>query len=305
MIRLSDEQWERIRKHFPEEHIADDRPGRKPVPTRRVLEAVLWILNTGAQWHMLPQSYPNYKTVHRRFQTWCSNEVLRRVLTDVANELRDKGVLDEEECFIDATFVMAKGGGTEIGATKRGKGMKIMAIVDRHGLPLSVSTHAANHHEVRLVQLCFDFYMIEAKPENLIGDRAYDSDPLDAELRKDGIEMIAPHRGNRSKPPTQDRRRLSRYASKDRTPGWRGTSNSPGSFSRSCLNAVRHSAEFKPVMINGLWETGDEAVAFAAWPAFWPCGQLWIVPKQMLRQQQRRCFLSLHFLFKDLTQYQE
>ena len=131
--------------------------------------------------------------------------------TDVANELRDNGALDEEECFIDATFVMAKGGGSEIGPTKRGKGMKIMAIVDRHGLPLSVSTHAANHHEVRLVQLCFDFYMIEAKPENLIGDRAYDSDPLDEELRNDGIEMIAPHRSNRSKPPTQDRRRLSRY----------------------------------------------------------------------------------------------
>ena len=48
---------------------------------------------------------------------------------------------------IDATFAMAKGGGAEIGATKRGKGLKIMAIVDRHGLPLSVSTHAANHHE--------------------------------------------------------------------------------------------------------------------------------------------------------------
>ena len=73
---------------------------------------------------------------------------------------RDRGALDEEECFIDATFVMAKGGEAEIGATKRGKGMKIMAIVDRHGLPLSVSTHAANPHEVRLVQLCFDFYMI-------------------------------------------------------------------------------------------------------------------------------------------------
>ena len=101
---------------------------------------------------MLPQSYPNYKTVHRRFQSWCSDEILRRVLTDVANELRDKGVLDEEESFIDATFAMAKGGGAEIGLTKRGKGMKIMAIVDRHGLPLSVSTHAANHHEVRLVQ---------------------------------------------------------------------------------------------------------------------------------------------------------
>jgi transposase len=85
-----------------------------------------------------------------------------------------------------------------------------MAIVDRHGLPLSVSTHAANHHEVRLVQLCFDFYMIEAKPENLIGDRAYDSDALDQDLRQDGVEMIAPHRSNR-KMRTQDGRRLRRY----------------------------------------------------------------------------------------------
>jgi hypothetical protein len=64
---------------------------------------------------MLPQSYPNYKTVHRRFQTWCRDKVLRRALTDVANELRDSGALNEEECFIDATFVMAKGGGS-IGA---------------------------------------------------------------------------------------------------------------------------------------------------------------------------------------------
>jgi len=39
-------------------------------------------------------------------------------LQNGAIELRDKGALDEEECFIDATFVMAKGGGTETGATK-------------------------------------------------------------------------------------------------------------------------------------------------------------------------------------------
>jgi hypothetical protein len=29
MIRLTDDQWERIRDHFPEENIADGRPGRK------------------------------------------------------------------------------------------------------------------------------------------------------------------------------------------------------------------------------------------------------------------------------------
>lgn len=211
MLSLSDEQWERIREHFPEENIPADRPGRKPIATRKVLDAVLWILNTGAQWHMLPQCYPNYKTVHRRFQQWCRNEVLRAVMMDLANALRDEGAVDESECFIDATFASAKGGGDQVGKTKRGKGTKIMAIVDRHGLPLAVSTHAANHHEVTLVQLSFDFYMIEAKPDNLIGDRAYDSDKLDEELRAEGIEMIAPHRSNRRKKKTQDGRRLRRY----------------------------------------------------------------------------------------------
>jgi transposase len=211
VLKLSETQWDRIREHFPEENIPAERPGRKPISTRRVLEAALWILNTGAQWHMLPQGYPNYKTVHRRFQQWCRDDVLRAVLTDLANDLREQGVIDEREAFIDATFAAAKGGGEDIGPTRRGKGVKIMAIVDRHGLPLAVSTHAANHHEVTLVQLSFDFYMIEAKPESLIGDRAYDSDKLDQELRKDGIEMISPHRKGRTKPKTQDGRRLRRY----------------------------------------------------------------------------------------------
>jgi transposase len=69
MIRLLDSEWERIREHFPEENFPDGRPDRKPVPTGLVLEAVLWILNTGVQWHILPQCYPNYRTVHRRFQS--------------------------------------------------------------------------------------------------------------------------------------------------------------------------------------------------------------------------------------------
>jgi hypothetical protein len=59
-------------------------------------------------WHMLPQSYPNYKMVRRRFQAWCRDEILRRLLTDVANDLRDRGALDEEEC-IEAVTVWPLG----------------------------------------------------------------------------------------------------------------------------------------------------------------------------------------------------
>ena len=93
---------------------------------------------------MLPQCYPNYKTVHRRFRQRCEREILRSILVDLANELRGRGEIDESECFIDATFASAKGCAAEIGPTRRGKGVKIMAIVDRHGLPLSVGTHAAS-----------------------------------------------------------------------------------------------------------------------------------------------------------------
>jgi len=125
--------------------------------------------------------------------------VLREVLTQLANTLREEGALDERE-----------GGGDAVGLTKRGKGVKILAIVERHGLPLSVSTHAANHHEVTFVQLSFDFYLLEAKPEHRIGDRAYDSDRLDADLTQDGVNMIAPHRSTR-KLKTQDGRHLRRY----------------------------------------------------------------------------------------------
>ena len=38
----------------------------------------------------------------------------------------------------------------------------------------------------------------------LIGDRAYDSDPLDHLLRaRYGVELVAPHKTNRRRPPTQ------------------------------------------------------------------------------------------------------
>src|SRR6266550_9050853 len=104
MIRLTDEQWERIRDHFPEENIADGRPGRKPTPTRCVLEAVLWILNTGAQWHMLPQSSPNYKTVHRRFQTPAVLAV-SAVAYDQATSKRRTYPLADQACDYHLSFI--------------------------------------------------------------------------------------------------------------------------------------------------------------------------------------------------------
>jgi len=69
------------------------------------------------------------------------------VLIKLANALCDECSFDESECFIGATFVPAKGCGDAPRQAKRGKSLIIMAIVCRHGLPLAVSTHAANHHD--------------------------------------------------------------------------------------------------------------------------------------------------------------
>ena len=52
---------------------------------------------------------------------------------------------------------------------------------------------------------------MEDLPERLIGDKAYDSDPLDAALAAQGVQMISPHRKNRNKPKTQHGRELRRY----------------------------------------------------------------------------------------------
>ena len=98
-----------------------------------------------------------------------------------------------------------------MGKTKRGKGTKLMAVADGAGLPLAIPVGSAAPHEVKLVEDTLDKRFIEEKPERLIGDRAYDSDPLDASLQKQGIEMIAPHKSNRKKPATQDGRVLRRY----------------------------------------------------------------------------------------------
>lgn len=87
-----------------------------------------------------------------------------------------------------------------------------MAVADRAGLPLAVSIASASPHEVTLVDATLDACFLPAVPERLIGDKAYDSDALDARLHTErGIELIAPHRTNRRRPPTQDGRPLRRY----------------------------------------------------------------------------------------------
>ena len=84
-----------------------------------------------------------------------------------------------------------------------------MAICDRHGLPLAVHVASASPYEPHLVPATLDARFLRELPPRLIGDRGYDSDLLDAQLRTQyGIEMIAANKRGRRR--TQDRRALRR-----------------------------------------------------------------------------------------------
>src|ERR1700692_3920387 len=102
--------------------------------------------------------------------------------------------------------------GSSVGPTKRGKGSKIMAIADGHGFPLSVYVASASPHETKLIEPTLDQRFLADLPERMIGDRAYDSDPLDQRiLEQYGVQLIAPHKFVRVAAATQDGRALRRY----------------------------------------------------------------------------------------------
>ena len=108
-MRLTDEQWAVVSPLIPNKRRCDGK-GRPRVAARLIVEAVLWILWTGAQWRALPGEYPPYQTVHRRFQEWVREKIFTKVLRALAEDLRIRGKLDLTEAFIDGTYVGAKRG---------------------------------------------------------------------------------------------------------------------------------------------------------------------------------------------------
>ena len=125
-------------------------------------------------------------------------------------------------------------GGAGVGKTKRGKGTKWMVVVDGKGIPLGKHLGSASPAEVTLAETTLASIRVpnrhgrgrpRQKPQRLIADKAYDSDPLRMRLKKRGMELIVPHKSNRVRKPTQDGRSLRRYRKRwkiERTNAWLG-----------------------------------------------------------------------------------
>jgi transposase len=116
--------------------------------------------------------------------------------------------------------------GPKIGNTKRGKGSKLLVLADGTGTPLGVLLEAATPAEVTLLQQTVQqvpWELLDATPERLILDRAYDSNAIRRDLAERGIEPIIPARKNNRRATHQDGRKLRRYKKRwkiERTNAW-------------------------------------------------------------------------------------
>ena len=90
-----------------------------------MLEAMIWILRTGAPWRDLPTEYGSWKTVYTRFSRWSEKGVLKVVFDRLAEER------DGEGYMIDGTIMRAHQDAS--GAQKKAgdKRLAVLAAVRR------------------------------------------------------------------------------------------------------------------------------------------------------------------------------
>lgn len=91
-------QWRRICDLLPGK--PGDR-GRCGEDNRLFVDAVLWVLRSGAHWHDLPERYGKYKTVHKRFTRWARSGVWEKVFAHLIDDP------DNNYLMLDSTLVRA------------------------------------------------------------------------------------------------------------------------------------------------------------------------------------------------------
>ncbi|MCU0586219.1 MAG: transposase [Desulfobacterales bacterium] len=108
-----------------------------------------------------------------------------------------------------------------------------MVVVDGQGVPLGGTLASASPAEVKLIEATLEQVKVprrgrgrpRKRMKRLIADKAYDSDPLRKRLKALKIDLICPHRRNRTKTKLQDGRKLRRYRRRwkiERTFSWLG-----------------------------------------------------------------------------------
>ncbi|MDO8775877.1 MAG: IS5 family transposase [Burkholderiaceae bacterium] len=188
---ITDHTWELLQPHLPGR---EGTWGGVAKDNRAFINAVFWILRTGAPWRDLPPEYGDWKNTHRRFTRWRDARIWEKLLEQLVTDV------DYEWLMIDASHIKvhphaagAKGGNQDMGRTKGGFNTKLHLAVDAHGMPIRVLITAGTTADCTQAGK-----LIEGlTAENLLADKGYDSDAIIAQAVEQGMKAQIPPKRNR------------------------------------------------------------------------------------------------------------
>lgn len=141
---LTDAQWHLVRRFLP----AAKKRGRPRTDLRAVLNAILYLLKTGAQWRLLPKTFPKWQTVYHHFRRWSRGDRFARLNGQLRKKVRQAAGKRPQPtaASLDSQTVRASAHKGEVGydAGKKTKGRKRFILVDTLGLLLGATVVPAS-----------------------------------------------------------------------------------------------------------------------------------------------------------------
>ena len=160
------------------------------------IDGVLWVAKTGSPWRDVPAHFGAWAQVYQRFSRWSD----RGHFQTLFSALQDP---DDEQLMVDSTFCKAhqassgaqKKGPQAIGMSRGGLNTKIHAVCDALGNPLRFKLTPGNASDAPELM-----GLIEGlSAQELLADKAYDSDAIVQAALEAGMEVVIPARANRKK----------------------------------------------------------------------------------------------------------
>ena len=165
-----------------------------------MLNGMLWIVRSGAQWRELPEAYGPWQSIYARFAKWRDDGTLEAVFHTLPVDA------DMENLSMDSTCVevheSANGGGKTadkaVGRTKGGWNTKLHAVVDGLGNPVEFLLSAGNDHDsVHAVEL---LKKVRISGSAVLADRAYGARTIREYISDHGASYVIPPKSNVSVP---------------------------------------------------------------------------------------------------------